>query len=316
MDGGVGIASPLPGVIEDELIHAFGRLDIQAMSFLDTRAVETHHHMKKYGTAGIDSMPVVFTSIKEARIYLELVMQRLLHFMATALHDISNRGCIQVDAIVNCSPSVMFERNKHLSELERWHAAFAPFYALHTQSPSQDHYLGATALELHYLASYFGIAGKMTSEPHLNRRAFMPIFEGQYGCARRILEHPKMIFENSPYTFDLQVIVPLYVVVWQCPYSPLRRKATALLLARPRREGLWDAVLAGKMGEWIIGLETEEDEGVEWMEDEMRIARLDIGIDMVTRTASLKCLKPIRRKVGGEEEGRVELVERSTVVTW
>jgi hypothetical protein len=164
--------------------------------------------MKNHGTAGIHSMPAVFTAVKEARIYLELVMQRLLHFIASVLADITNRGCIQVYALVNCSPSVIAEREKHLAELERWHAAFQPFYNNHTQSPSQEHFLSATTLQLHYLTSYFGIAGKMTSQPHLNRRAFMPIFEQQYECARRILEHPKMAAGNCPYTFDLQVIVP------------------------------------------------------------------------------------------------------------
>jgi len=311
-DDRLGITSPLPSVIEDELIHAFGRLDIQSMSFLDTRTLTTHQHMKNYGTASIQSMPAVFTTVKEARIYLELVMQRLLHFMATTLIDITDRGCIQVDAIVNCSFSVIAERDKYLAELESWHAAFQPLYAINTQSPSQEHFLGVTALQMHYLATYFGIACKITTEPHLNRLAFMSNFEQQFKCAREILEHPKMAAEDCPYTFDLQVIVPLYVVVWQCPYNPLRREATALLLSRPRREGFWDAFLAGKLGEWIIEVETEEDPGVEWMEDDMRIAGLDMKFDMHARTASLKCEKPVRRKDGGG----LEFVRRSKVVTW
>jgi hypothetical protein len=71
-DDGVGIKSSLPSVVEDELIHAFRRLDIQAMSFPDTRS-DNATPMKKYGTAG---QPL------HARIYFELVMQRLLHFIA------------------------------------------------------------------------------------------------------------------------------------------------------------------------------------------------------------------------------------------
>jgi len=234
---GVGIVSPMPSVIEDELIHAFGRLDIQAMSFLDTRPIECHHHMKNYGQAGMDSMPSVFTTVKEARIYLELVMQRMLHFIATALHDVNNRGCIQVDTMVNCHPAIIAERAKYLSELERWHAAFLPFYTVNTQSPSQKHFLGATALQLHYLATYFGICGKMTTEPTLNRRAFMPNFEGQVACARAILEHPYMAGENSPYTFDLQVIVPLYVCRVAMPLHPLaaRSDSTSASTTAPRR---------------------------------------------------------------------------------
>jgi hypothetical protein len=114
-------------------------------------------------------------------------MQRTLHFIATALHDITNRGCIQVDAMVNCSPTIITERAKYLAELERWHEAFLPFYTANTQSPSQKLFLGATALQLHYLATYFGIAGKMTTEPRLNRRAFMTNFERQVACARRSL---------------------------------------------------------------------------------------------------------------------------------
>ncbi len=143
----------------------------------------------------------------------------------------------------------------------------------------------------------------------------MPVFEEQYECARKIIEHPKMKQENARYTFDLQVIVPLYVIAWQCPYNPLRRKAASLLLARPRREGLWDSVLAGKIGEWIIGVEVEDDEGQDWMEDDMRIESLDVNINMTTRTAALSCSNPVRLET---EEGqrKITFVNRSTVVSW
>jgi hypothetical protein len=57
---------------------------MQAISFVDTRSVEYHKRAKECGTPNVQGMSSRFTS-EEARIYWELVMRRLMHFISSAI---------------------------------------------------------------------------------------------------------------------------------------------------------------------------------------------------------------------------------------
>lgn len=83
------INSPAPDVIEDDLVQAFARLDMQSNSFIDCRPVQYHIEMKQYGTDCISGMPKVFASVHEARKFYELVMRRLMHWISSVY---ANRG--------------------------------------------------------------------------------------------------------------------------------------------------------------------------------------------------------------------------------
>ncbi|KAE8446181.1 hypothetical protein EG329_012406 [Mollisiaceae sp. DMI_Dod_QoI] len=80
------LESPAPDIIEDDLLHAFGRLDIQANSFIESRPIHYHMEMKNYGSDCISHMPATFSSVHEARRYYELVMRRLMHWISSVYH--------------------------------------------------------------------------------------------------------------------------------------------------------------------------------------------------------------------------------------
>jgi len=65
------------------LTGAFARLDLHSMTFIDTRSQDTHLRMQYYGQDAVDTMPEEFTAIDQAKNYLVLLMQRIMHFMAT-----------------------------------------------------------------------------------------------------------------------------------------------------------------------------------------------------------------------------------------
>lgn len=75
-----GFSSPAPAEIEDFLIQTFGRMEIQSMSVFDPRGVEVHEVLKSEGKEVVEKMPQQFSSIEEARVYLDLVTRRLMHF--------------------------------------------------------------------------------------------------------------------------------------------------------------------------------------------------------------------------------------------
>lgn len=140
-----GFSSPTPYIIEDFLIQLFGRLEIQAMSFVDFRPVECHLDLKAEGKDVINAMPECFISINQARVSLDLIMRRMMHFTASlnyfkasyAQYKISSRSSksmrwIDSKAAAQASIDLLkmskyySERDALNSELNRWLRAFKP----------------------------------------------------------------------------------------------------------------------------------------------------------------------------------------------
>jgi hypothetical protein len=99
------------------------------------------------------------------------------------------------------------------------------------------------------------------------------------------------------FTFVPQIIIPLYVVGYSCPHSPTRREAIRLLVSTRRREGLWDATMAGKIVEWVMNVEEEFLEG-EYVPEGMRMVKLTMKWDLMSRMASVVGLMPPKDSAG------------------
>jgi aldehyde:ferredoxin oxidoreductase len=103
--------------------------------------------------------------------------------------------------------------------------------------------------------------------------------------------------------------VPLYMVGYSCPHSKTRREAIGLLLGTRRREGLWDAVMAGKIVQWVMEVEEEgglDDEG--YVREDGRMVNLTLRYDLMERTANVKGLMPVK--------GKAELREVEADLAW
>jgi hypothetical protein len=53
-------------------------------SFLGNRTPESHYLLRLEGKQTIENMPKQFSSINEARIHLDLIMRRVMHFVASS----------------------------------------------------------------------------------------------------------------------------------------------------------------------------------------------------------------------------------------
>ena len=276
--------------IEDDIISAFERFDIQAMTYVDPRTAQRHGQLKDLGSSQMEDMPDEFVSLEEARIYLELVMRRCMHFMASLLPNGCTSGLMSLD-ISLCIPEEHVDgRERHLDEHRRWYAAFKPIFQK-SQKQKGDEFLQATALNLQYLGSYFASAIIRTSnQPCSDSSSLMPIFEQIVSDAEAILDHPGMVQEQGTYVYtsEIQVVSSLYGVSWRCPKNSLRRKAISLLLSNPRRESLWDSVLAGKLSEWILLNEEKEFKG-EYMPEDLKLLSVEIrNVQMTSRSVQIR----------------------------
>ncbi|KUJ06387.1 uncharacterized protein LY89DRAFT_632985, partial [Mollisia scopiformis] len=77
----IRLGSEDPHVLEDDILRAFGSLEIQVMTYADGRTREAHEHYRHCGQASIDEMPAIFPSLKEAKDLLEIVIRRSMHWL-------------------------------------------------------------------------------------------------------------------------------------------------------------------------------------------------------------------------------------------
>jgi hypothetical protein len=80
-DYSYGATSSQPYVIEDELVLQFKRLDLQTLSWYGARMPVDHTKVKCEGASRMGRMPLAFSNLDEARLYLDIVMRRTYHFM-------------------------------------------------------------------------------------------------------------------------------------------------------------------------------------------------------------------------------------------
>lgn len=76
----LGHESPNPNVIETDLCQTFGRLELTTVYPDDTVPLERHEARKSHEAEILRSMPEVFNSLQEARVYLEVLLRRLEHY--------------------------------------------------------------------------------------------------------------------------------------------------------------------------------------------------------------------------------------------
>jgi hypothetical protein len=121
------------------------------------------------------------------------------------------------------------------------------------------------------------------------------------------------------FALDLGIVPPLFVVATKCRDRTLRREAIALLMSSPRREGMWDSFLCGKVSQWIMEV---EEEGMlpyevfnplsasELVEESKRVMVKEILFDLKSRTATIRC--GTRGSMEGDADGRA----RETHIFW
>ena len=295
----IGFKSPAPDIIEDEIVQAFGRLDMQANSFVDSRSVATHRILKDCGAESIARMPSTFSSINEAKVYWELVMRRLMHFISVAndyrakfrpevgdINDSSEGGILNrfILPTLHVSEEGFEEQRKHLNELSRWSIAFSPLLRQARLQPASKDFAGATVLRLRFVAAYIalscGLSNTQTSfDSHIN--GYLEIIT----LAKILLAHP---VTNTAFTFDLGFIAQLFVVGIKCRDSSIRRGAISLLLSKPWREGVWDSTFAGNVATAVMEIEEESRQG-EIIPEYGRVRGTKMTFDLQERVGTLKC---------------------------
>jgi hypothetical protein len=224
-----GFSSPAPDGVEDYLVQTFGRMEIQAMSVFDPRPVETHQALKGEGKQKVQQMPNPFSSVEQARVYLDLITRRLMHYN----HSIHPRGGSQkslpgkqnpmpwadtsvpepmpwIDSnipVQNPPPSlsssdVRAEQSSLAQEFINWIEAFAPILSMSRTSGDQDA-ISALTLSISAITSQISLhAAFFTNESDYDM--FLPEFKSivQYSTLLLSLLEQQQLWRSSTSPFE------------------------------------------------------------------------------------------------------------------
>lgn len=305
--------SPAPDVIEDDLVQAFARLDMQANSFIDSRPIDYHLEKRNHGADCVSHMPASFSNVHESRRYYELIMRRLMHWISSVFHrrarengqsqgsqllsQISPRNQQNCNAddghggILNRenpihppSPQTYAEQQFHLDELERWRCSFTSLLNKYQHQTQSKEYLSVTSLQLRFMSSRFALSTTLSTD--------QLIYDERIEEVKEILRLAKILQSHSSskgeFAFDLGYIPQLYVMAIKCRDRNLRREAIQLLCSRSWREGVWDSKLAGSMA---IALMEVEEEGLQgdFVPNEARVRGTKMQFDLQKRGGHLTC---------------------------
>ncbi|KAE9366095.1 hypothetical protein N431DRAFT_386210 [Stipitochalara longipes BDJ] len=300
--------SPAEHIIEGELVRAISRLDLQIVSYtVDPRPTKVHKVLHTEGVGTIHNMPSSFSTLGEARIYLDLVQRRAWHFVLMVEDEqYAKVGRVKVNMTIAkhvgtisltdwgevCGMSDGYLM--HSGEILRWQAAFQSLLC------SSKHWKAAMLLQIQAETT------RICLQSSLNRTEccwdrFIPDFQ-------KIIVQAKKVFDEAflrdwhGFAFDGGVIKPLWMVAHYCREPIARRDAIDLLRKVAAKELFWDALLHASAFEVQM---LSEEEGMDengFIPESERFKLAEGAIDELRRTGTITFRKVGRRKDGSVDE--------------
>jgi hypothetical protein len=276
----VGISSPVPHVVEDDLVHAFAQLDLQILTIADARGYKFHDSLKHLGNDTVASMPAIFKDINEARVYWNIVMARSYHFLLTAWeisrseelarsvmttsssHTFITNGSKTLHGTPNILTDELLGQQKfYAAEVSRWHWAFHPIWMSLSKTTRSKELLMATMILINCIALEIMIAA-VAFPDQTSYDEFWPYFQQivdliETNVTTEIEKTAEPL--DGGLLLDLGITCPLAVVVMRCRNRVIRRKAIAILQSW-FNEGPNDPVMISKVGTFMMEMEEEGNE--------------------------------------------------------
>lgn len=196
--------------------------------------------------------PVRFDTLRDARVTLEQVINRLaIFFLDLDLNDnFYDLVCSNAEKFLSFAPW-----------LKAWEEAFSRLLAEKQNTMTPNERKGAMVLKAHHLVCEI-LSNVDLSEGELGWDKFHGEFTAILDLAKAVLEDgPQPVTrQTSPKTelcFSLGIVDPLYEVCARCRDPALRRRALDLLARHPRQDCMWSSWSAWKVGKYLMQLEEE-----------------------------------------------------------
>lgn len=304
-----GLSSPEPLIIEDELFQQIRMLDAEGVLLCDPRPSEYHEWLRHEGSETIDAMPTGFTNMHQSRLYLDLILRRILHFISAVRPGKTGRSVIPselespglrthfdeskpFDGLYQGSTSTLRrEQELHAFEIIRWSAAFEPVYQ--AVKPPDHEFLAFQMLKIRANVLTILLYGELATT-EMVYDSFIPEFERIVILAKVFLDHrctPKFLLEGS-FNSNQGLIYPLRLVADKCRDRRLRREAINLMRSKPWREGSWWSLSTAQIGAWLMTVEEDGIAGDDLPADcRARLLSVNFGEHGYTRSVKVTAVK-------------------------
>ncbi|KAK5995397.1 Aspercryptin biosynthesis cluster-specific transcription regulator atnN-like protein [Cladobotryum mycophilum] len=255
-DGPV-ILRPKAPAVEDALVEAFSRLNIQAALFgqVSTYIFQVGQDAKTNLTYDV---PLVFETFRDARQHLDALINGVYTLTSQASDLLDSRGEI---------PDCLYSSQYRLElALEQWLKAFDRGEPAIRANASFRTAFGIPLLRIYHVMAKIMAATSLRGTDEMIYDRFTGDFRrlvmqakwqwDRMTCAvrDRVLKHcyplPKVRF-----TADMGLVPPLNYVALKCRCPNTRRQAINLLLISPHREGGWDGSLPALMAKHLMDME-------------------------------------------------------------
>ncbi|KAF5024366.1 hypothetical protein F66182_3553 [Fusarium sp. NRRL 66182] len=239
--------SPSIEMIKHALVPIYARLSLSSFLF-GSRPTPIPAHLRSWR-----DMPVVFASIDESRYALYLMLDESLQFSTRARFP-----TFDPNADAQEMQELRDEQQHILSQLSRWDAAFTVLTSMSPQSPALTNALNI--LRMYHQATTIWVS---TAMERLETKfdAYTAGFASIISLASTVIGSVPTNAKLEPFSFETELIAPVYWTAVKCRHPLLRRAALKLLTRdqmRNRRENLWHARETAVVAARIIEVEESE----------------------------------------------------------
>jgi hypothetical protein len=287
--------------VDEDLIQAFVRLDVQASSYISHRAPQL-------STVILPThIPARFTSLSQSRETLNGIIGQLLYFMWSTAYKFryGSPGSIPLPVVAEADTWKVL--------LQKWADSFSAFLGHPSTKMTHREKCGTKVLLIQQSVAYIKTFTCLYAE-----ESIFDMFDTEF---KEILSNAEFLLDNDqrtdpqrvPLSLDMAIIEALFGTAIKCRSHPIRHHAAALLRKVNWREGVWDACVMAKIADRFIASEEEILENVQDIEARVpefwRAHAIGFTIDWKARHVKLFC----NRRINGMDG---EWSEHEYFVTW
>ena len=286
----------LQGIIEDELISIFTRLERDTYIWHEVNLIEMHPELRKTAASIILAIPTRgFSNLNMARKFFDILLTQVDRFVYNIEETLwkysgprnSATQKFQLDSstgaiVLSTQQQQLFEFLKR--GLDSWRKAFQPVLTQSIQLGGKD-LLVAKTIALDFLCSALALHCCLGLE--LTYDDYVSEFQTALSMAGTLFD---VVASKKGHTFIVSSIIikSLFFIASKCREKSIRSKATEYLQTMSRQEGLWDSAVFATMAFTIKKLE-ESDES-DMMPEHKRLRAIRTSFDLYKRQGTLMFL--------------------------
>ncbi|TAQ84266.1 hypothetical protein B7494_g7405 [Chlorociboria aeruginascens] len=257
-------AAPDQQLIQEHITALFGTMDSQASSFYNTRpmsffSLAENTNIKTSLAIPIPPVPHSFRSLTEARACFNTQAVATVQFGKIAQYFSPTADGSEPDIPDDLKRAFLSRGANHILQLEKILHQLNNFLAQKSITMDTNELLASIALKLNHLGLTIVVkAGMFKTETEFD--ALIPDFGRivfYVDSLIRLSRSRNGGGKKGHYSCEGGILAPLWYTASRCRDPGIRRKAVELVMISPRREGLWDSMVARALAEWVIAMEEE-----------------------------------------------------------